>query len=150
MAERSMPSFSKSPPEPWSLSLRSSTATPTPSASRCSMFLAAFVGNMATGLFADRWVVRLPAAEIDAAKTAGAEGFEPMPGKPMKAFVVIPAADVDDDTRIMAWVERGPWPTPPRCRPISRRRRAYSSLLATSAAMAGSAVSITITKSDPT
>jgi hypothetical protein len=30
-----------------------------------------------------------------------------MPGKPMKAFVVIPAADVDDDAAISAWVERG-------------------------------------------
>ncbi len=108
MAERSMPSFSKSPPE--LVDRFAAILDRYPDAQRKQMFgyPAAFVGgNMATGLFADRWVVRLPAAEIDAAKTAGAEGFEPMPGKPMKAFVVIPAADVDDDTRIMAWVERG-------------------------------------------
>ena len=61
---------------------------------------AAFVGgNMATGLFADHWVVRLPEAEIEAAKAAGAGSFEPMPGRPMKAFVVIPSADVGDDDR---------------------------------------------------
>jgi hypothetical protein len=30
-----------------------------------------------------------------------------MPGKPMKAFVTIPRADVDDDAAIRRWVERG-------------------------------------------
>jgi hypothetical protein len=30
-----------------------------------------------------------------------------MPGKPMKAFVVIPSADVADDAAIRRWVERG-------------------------------------------
>ncbi|HEX2756522.1 MAG TPA: TfoX/Sxy family protein, partial [Candidatus Limnocylindrales bacterium] len=69
---------------------------------------AAFVGgNMATGLFADRWVVRLPDEQIEAAKVAGAGSFEPMPGKPMKSFVVIPARDVADDAALRGWVERG-------------------------------------------
>jgi hypothetical protein len=30
-----------------------------------------------------------------------------MPGKPMKAFVSIPKADIPDDAAITAWVERG-------------------------------------------
>jgi hypothetical protein len=30
-----------------------------------------------------------------------------MPGKTMKAFVVIPAADIQDDAALRAWVERG-------------------------------------------
>jgi hypothetical protein len=30
-----------------------------------------------------------------------------MPGRPMKAFVVIPSADVTDDAAIARWVERG-------------------------------------------
>jgi TfoX/Sxy family transcriptional regulator of competence genes len=69
---------------------------------------AAFVGgNMATGLFAEHWVVRLPDAEIAEAKAAGAGSFEPMPGRPMKAFVVVPAAEVTDDSAIARWVERG-------------------------------------------
>ena len=108
MAERAMPSFSKSPPE---LVERFSTVLDRyPAATRKKMFgyPAAFVGrNMATGLFADRWVVRLPDAEIQPAKAAGAGSFEPIPGKPMKAFVVIPSADVEDDVAIGAWVERG-------------------------------------------
>jgi hypothetical protein len=108
MAERVMPSFAKSPPE--LVARFEEVLDRFPDATRKQMFgyPAAFVGgNMATGLFADRWVVRLPDDEIDAAKTAGADSFEPVPGKPMKAFVAIPRTDVDDDTRIGAWVERG-------------------------------------------
>ena len=108
MAERAMPTFSKSPPE--LVERFSAVLDGYPDAVRKKMFgyPAAFVGgNMATGLFADHWVVRLPDGEIAAAREAGAGPFEPMPGKPMKAFVVIPAADVDDDAAIRRWVERG-------------------------------------------
>ena len=108
MAERTMPTFSKSPPE---LVERFATVLDGyPDATRKKMFgyPAAFVGgNMATGLFADRWVVRLPDAEIDGAKRDGAGSFEPVPGKPMKSFVLIPEADVADDAAIRRWVERG-------------------------------------------
>jgi hypothetical protein len=108
MAKRETPSFDKSPA---SLVERfSAVLDGYPDAERKKMFgyPAAFVGgNMATGLFADQWVVRLPDAEIEPAKASGAGSFEPMPGKPMKAFVVIPASDVNDDAAIRAWVERG-------------------------------------------
>lgn len=108
MAERTMPSFSKSPPQ--LVERFAAVLDGYPDAVRRKMFgyPAAFVGgNMATGLFADRWVVRLPDTEIEAAKAAGAGLFEPLPGKPMKSFVVIPAVDVDDDAAIRGWVERG-------------------------------------------
>ena len=109
MADRAMPTFSKSPPE--LVERFAAVMDGYPDAARRKMFgyPAAFVGgNMATGLFAERWVVRLPDAEIEGAKAAGAESFEPMPGKPMKAFVVvIPAVDVADDAKIRGWVERG-------------------------------------------
>ena len=108
MAERATPAFSKSPPE--LVERFGAVLDRYPAATRKKMFgyPAAFVGgNMATGLFADHWVVRLPDAEIEPAKQAGAGAFEPMPGKPMKAFVVIPPDDVADDARIAGWVERG-------------------------------------------
>jgi len=108
MAERKGPSFDKSPPE--LVERFGAVLEGYPDAERKKMFgyPAAFVGgNMATGLFADKWVVRLPDDEIEPAKAGGAGPFEPMPGKPMKAFVVIPAADVDDDAAIRSWVERG-------------------------------------------
>src|SRR3954451_22398613 len=91
MAERKMPSFSKSPPD--LVERFAEVMDRFPDAERRKMFgyPAAFVGgNMATGLFADRWVVRLPEEEIAPAKASGAEGFEPMPGRPMTGFVVVP------------------------------------------------------------
>jgi hypothetical protein len=108
MPNREMPSFSKSPPE--LVERFAAVLDRYPDAERKKMFgyPAAFVGgNMATGLFADTWVVRLPDAEIGPAKAAGAGSFEPMPGKPMKAFVAIPTADIADDAAIARWVERG-------------------------------------------
>jgi hypothetical protein len=108
MAKRAMPSFSKSPPA--LVERFGSILGRYPEAQQKKMFgyPAAFIGgNMATGLFAEQWVVRLPAWEIDEARSAGAGPFEPMAGKPMKGFVVIPAADVSDDARIIDWVERG-------------------------------------------
>jgi hypothetical protein len=108
MAERAMPSFTKSPPE--LVERFGAVLADYPEAVRKQMFgyPAAFVGgNMATGLFRDEWVVRLPAEEIEAARAAGARPFEPAPGKPMKAFVMIPRGDVGDDVAIRRWVERG-------------------------------------------
>ena len=108
MAERAMPTMTKSPPE--LVERFGALLEGYPAAVRRKMFgyPAAFVGgNMATGLFADAWVVRLPDDEIEPAKARGAGPFEPMPGKPMKAFVSIPAADIADDAAINAWVERG-------------------------------------------
>jgi hypothetical protein len=108
MPKPEMPSFTKSPPE---LVERFGTVMDRhPEAERKQMFgyPAAFIGgNMATGLFADRWVVRLPDAEIESALASGAEPFEPMPGRPMKSFVAIPRGDVDDDAAVSAWVRRG-------------------------------------------
>jgi len=105
---REMPSFDKSPPE--LVERFGEVLGRYPDVERRKMFgyPAAFVGgNMATGLFADHWVVRLPDGEIEGAKAGGAGSFEPIPGKPMKAFVVIPDEDVGVDAAIAAWVERG-------------------------------------------
>lgn len=103
-----MPAFTKSPPE--LVERFGAILERFPDAQRKQMFgyPAAFVGgNMATGLFAEHWVVRLPDAEIEPAKAGGALPFEPMPGRPMKAFVIVPPADVADDEAIEGWVRRG-------------------------------------------
>jgi hypothetical protein len=81
-----------------------------PHAERRKMFgyPAAFVGgNMATGLFAEQWIVRLPEPELNAALEDGATPFAPMPGRTMGGFVVIPPAVVADDAAIGAWVAKG-------------------------------------------
>jgi hypothetical protein len=68
---------------------------------------AAFVGgNMVTGLHQRNWVVRLPADQQAAALSEGASAFEPMPGRPMKNFLALPAPIIADDEAVAGWVER--------------------------------------------
>jgi TfoX/Sxy family transcriptional regulator of competence genes len=58
---------------------------------------AAFVhGNMCAGLFGDRVFARLSDAD-KAALPGGGDYFEPMPGRPMKAYAVIPDEVVADE-----------------------------------------------------
>ena len=103
-----MPKFAKSSPE--IVGRFAAVMDRFPQVERRKMFgyPAAFVGgNMATGLFAEQWVVRLAAAVLAAAIDGGATPFEPMPGRPMKGFVVIPPDVVADDWSIGEWVEKG-------------------------------------------
>ena len=69
---------------------------------------AAFVnGNMFLALFGSKVAVRLP--EEDRAtllKQAGAEPFEPMPGKGMKEYVVLPDAWRKRRAKAVEWAER--------------------------------------------
>jgi TfoX/Sxy family transcriptional regulator of competence genes len=103
-----MPKFTKSSPE--IVERFAAVMDRYPDVERRKMFgyPAAFVGgNMATGLFAEQWIVRVPDAEMASAIAAGATPFEVMPGRPMKGFVAIPSAVVPDDGAIATWVEKG-------------------------------------------
>jgi hypothetical protein len=62
-------------------------------------------GNMATGLFAQTWWVRLSPERL-AGVLASGEGrtFEVMPGRAMKGYAALPDAAVADDAAIDAWV----------------------------------------------
>jgi TfoX/Sxy family transcriptional regulator of competence genes len=67
---------------------------------------AAFVnGNLATSLFQDDFVVRLsePRGAALLAKP-GARPFEPMRGRPMRGYVVVPPAIVAKKKELGAWV----------------------------------------------
>ena len=78
------------------------------SAERRQMFgyPAAFVnGRMATGLHQEDLIVRLPQARRRALlEQPGARTFEPMPGRPMKEYVIVPPAVVDDAAQLRAWM----------------------------------------------
>ncbi len=64
-------------------------------------------GNLATGLYGEGWMVRLGPLESQRVVQAG-EGaqFEPMTGRPMKGYVLLPAPTIWDDGAIAGWVER--------------------------------------------
>jgi TfoX-like protein len=68
---------------------------------------AAFIGgNLVTSLHAARWVVRLPDDKLAKLHEAGGSIFEPMAGRPMKGFAVLPTTVVGDDAAVAAWVGR--------------------------------------------
>jgi TfoX/Sxy family transcriptional regulator of competence genes len=56
-------------------------------------------GNMCAGLFQDRMFARLPAPDAEALP-GGAQPFEPMPGRPMKGYALIPDEVLADEDRL--------------------------------------------------
>jgi hypothetical protein len=89
---------------------------------------AAFIGgNLTTSLHRDSWIVRLPEAEREARVTAGWSDFEPMPGRPMRGYVVMPAEVAADADEARAWVERAAAyvrTLPPKAPKAAKARRA--------------------------
>jgi TfoX/Sxy family transcriptional regulator of competence genes len=103
-----MPSFGKAPAELVERFATVMAGFPAVTTRKMFGYPAAFVnGNLATGLHEARWMVRL--AEADAAEllaVPGAGPFEPMPGRPMRGYVVLPPSVLEDDAALRAWVER--------------------------------------------
>ena len=90
-------------------------------------FPAAFVnGNMFAGTFEDKIVVRVPDAERERLLTAKrATAFEPMPGRPMKEYVVVPPAVARKRAELASWVARAfayAEELPPKGSKTARRR----------------------------
>src|SRR5215471_17757562 len=102
------PQFTKSPPE--LVARFDAAAARHPDAERRKMFgyPALFVGgNLATGLFADAWMIRLGTDDLDALMALpGAGPFQPMPGRTMTGYGMLPADVVADDAALDGWLER--------------------------------------------
>jgi TfoX/Sxy family transcriptional regulator of competence genes len=100
--------WKKAPPE--LAALFEAVLSAEPRAERRAMFgyPAAFVnGNMLTGLHQDDWMVRLSALDRAALVTQGGRPFEPMPGRPMREYVVLPPAVLRDPRALAGWIRRG-------------------------------------------
>lgn len=70
-------------------------------------FPCAFVGgNLCFGLFQDRFMVRLDERGRNDALKVGAEKFEPMAGRPMREYVVLPPRIVSSPKQLEKWVAR--------------------------------------------
>jgi TfoX/Sxy family transcriptional regulator of competence genes len=64
-------------------------------------------GNLATGLHGPGWMVRLAPDDVAALlATPSARPFEPMPGRPMKGYALLPPDVVEDDALLEQWVRR--------------------------------------------
>src|SRR5438309_6683980 len=93
---------------PEELKQKFEAAFPPAPAERRQMFgyPAGFVnGNMFGGLHEARVVLRLPEAERKKLLDGGAKLFEPMPGRPMKEYVVLPPKLVDDAQKLKQWAQ---------------------------------------------
>ena len=85
------------------------TVTALPGAQVRKMFgyPAGFVhGHLFTGIFASGWFVRLPDAERAELAAAGGTPFEPMPGRPMREYLVLPSSLAEDPAAATPWVTR--------------------------------------------
>lgn len=75
-----------------------------------SMFggLGAFVnGHMFAGVYGEAVFVRLSDADrSELLAVEGSDVFEPMPGRPMREYVVLPRAWSSDPARAQAWAAR--------------------------------------------
>ena len=68
----------------------------------------AFVnGNMFIGLHQEDFIVRLGEADrAEIGATLGATAFEPMQGRPMREYVTLPEAVLEDEAAVGEWVAR--------------------------------------------
>jgi TfoX/Sxy family transcriptional regulator of competence genes len=65
-------------------------------------------GQLFSGLFADGMFVRLDTTEReDLLAQKGAHPFEPMKGRPMREYVVLPAGMLEDEDEVKGWMRRG-------------------------------------------
>jgi hypothetical protein len=103
-----MPKFEKSSPELVARFGAVLDRVATPDTTRRQMFgypCSWVGGNMASGLFAESWWVRLPPDRLAAVLASGeATTLEVMPGRQMNGYAVLPDEVVADDSRIEAWV----------------------------------------------
>src|SRR5438876_4088270 len=100
--------FAKSPP--WLVRLFTSLQ-PEAGGTPRQMFgsLTAFEnGQLFTGLFAGGLFVRLaPDDRAELLAQPGAEPFAPMKGRPMKEYVVVPPAMLEDEEELLRWMRKG-------------------------------------------
>jgi len=107
MAKRAMPKFTKAPPE---LVATFDRVTDLSGVEHRKMFgyPAAFAGgNMFASLFQSSMILRLSAEDREAfARRFQAQPFEPMPGRPMREYLEVPAAVLASPKQLREWVDR--------------------------------------------
>ncbi len=63
-------------------------------------------GQMFAGVFADTLFVRLEESGRASLLESGGRPFEPMKGRPMREYVVLPPAMVEDEEAVKEWMRR--------------------------------------------
>jgi TfoX N-terminal domain len=105
--DRAMPSFRRADPELVDHFRATLAAYPEAPVRNTFGSPCAYVnGNMAVGLHATGWFVRLDAAATAELTAAGGDVFMPMPGRPMTGFTVLPVSIVGGEAALTSWIER--------------------------------------------
>ena len=108
-AKRAMPAFTKAPEEMVSLFENAMKDFPMVETRKMFGYPAAFVnGNMFTGLFHEEMFLRLSDDDRAAIrKEYGTPLFEPMPGRPMRGYVLIPKYVRNSSKLLRMWLTKG-------------------------------------------
>jgi TfoX/Sxy family transcriptional regulator of competence genes len=109
MPSREMPKFTKAPPDlvaRFNDAIRPLMSEIEPR--KMFGYPSAFIGGqMFTGLFQDRMHLRLSDADrAEFLKIDGAILFEPMPGRAMKEYVMVPPSILNSDEKLGAWLKK--------------------------------------------
>lgn len=100
------PEMPKSPPELVELFARVAPSGPNITVRKMFGYPACFVnGNMASGLHGASLIVRLAGEDRGRLlQEEGASLFEPMAGRPMKEYVVVPERFLADEAALEEWI----------------------------------------------
>lgn len=91
MKKRAMPKWTKAPEGLVAAFTRAAEAVPGASVRKMFGYPAAFLsGNMFAGIFQEHTIARLPQETREALIEQGGRPFEPLPGRVMKEYVVLP------------------------------------------------------------
>jgi TfoX/Sxy family transcriptional regulator of competence genes len=102
-----MPDFTKSPPELVERFTALTSALPDTERRQMFGYPSLFVGgNLVTGLHKGWWFVRLGETDRAELLQLGAGPFEPMPGRAMGGYLVLPSDVFADDAAVLRWVDR--------------------------------------------
>lgn len=104
---RQMPAFTKPPARLVETFQRAVADLPDVQPRQMFGYPAAFTNTqMFASLFQDDLIVRLAERDREALGRKGAHQFEPMPGRPMREYVVVPQAIRDSPSSLRSWLEK--------------------------------------------
>ncbi|MGH2455995.1 MAG: TfoX/Sxy family protein [Candidatus Limnocylindria bacterium] len=107
MREMHQGHWQKAPPELVDRFSAAVAALPGAQVRKMFGYPAAFAnGYMFTGIFADQWFVRLSEPEHAELAAVGGGEFAPMPGRPMRGYLTLPADLLADPDARAAWLAR--------------------------------------------
>jgi len=104
---RSRPKWTKAPAALVEVFAQSLRGIPNVEQRQMFGYPAAFTNTqMFAGLFQDKIIVRLSEADRDALLSVGGKPFEPMRGRPMREYVLVPPALMIAPPALRAWLDK--------------------------------------------